>query len=372
MSPPGRWSFWLASSSDMRSLASISSPSRQGRPPSGSMTDAKLTGLGRNMPGQFSCSLPMDCDAAIIAQNHATCVRAERRSSVSGEVSTKWSGFVQSIGPTDIDKGTTQISAIGWFEELNNRKIRFDEAASGRLNFVDEIGGEIARELLTVANEQVDSSGTQRPTHLRFGTRSDTQVRTVRYEFGASFGASIDALSQIENGFDWEVDPLHRTLSTRSPDDYEERPEVSFVHGLNCSVTAREDGTLRRNRITVTGAGGVVVVRDDPQAISAAGGQIIDEHVSLQGVADVVTMQAYADAELAYSANSSIVLSVRPWSLGDVPRLYDDFNLGDLVLVTARGGRVNLDHQPVRVFSANLSFTKQLDEVVDEMTVALS
>jgi hypothetical protein len=363
MSLPGRWSFWLVSISDMRNIAPLSSSS-------GTPSGMRLRGLGRNMTGRFEASLPMRSEAAILAQPHSTAIRADRLPAAGGGAVTRWSGFVQSIN-TDLSSERTTITAIGWFEELNNRLIRMDEAASGRLNFVDEIGGEIARELLRMANEQTDSDLNPRPTHLRMGSRTDTQRRTISFQHGTTYGAAIDGLSQIENGFDWTVDPLQRTLDICGPDEYEQ-VDAHLVHGINCSVSVSEDGARRRNRITITGAGGIVESVDDPEAIAAAGGQIIDEQANLSSIADSSILQAYGVAEIAFLANAPIILSVRPRSLGNVPRLYDDFNYGDQMFLTARGGRVNLDRQPVRPFSVDMSFSEQGDEIIDEMTVALS
>jgi hypothetical protein len=242
------------------------------------------------------------------------------------------------------------------------------------LNFVDEVGGAIVSDLLDIANAQKISTGLTVPTHVFFGDSHDMQTRTVSFQVGDSFGSAIDKLSQIENGYDWFIDPLTREIVITAPDGYADRPDVHFRYGVNiASPVITEDGTQTRNRYTVIGENGAVVVRDDPEAI-ARSMKIIDERVTVSGAGagDITILQAYGDSELAFNSSPPITITFKPRSLGnDVPRPGDDFEWGDRGYFTLKRGRHNLDHQPLRFYKGSYSFSDAGDEIIDELTVAL-
>lgn len=362
MSTQGRWSFWLARSGDMSTIAPLTFAKKPIRSP-------RLTDIGRNLSGAFTCDVPFKSEAAFLSACDSTCIRAERQGAGDAIGSLKWSGFINSIS-TDLAAEVTSITAVGWFEELRQRKTRSIEVADGLYKYVGVVGGEIASAQVGAANAQSDTSGALDATHVRFGTATDTMERTTSFDVDQSFGDNIDSLSQIEDGYDWVVDPELRLLNTMDPADFEVHDDAHFIHGKNCVVRVVEDGTRRRNRYTVYGANGLVAVIDDPQSIVDSGGKIIDETANLSSVVDVAILEAYGNAELAANSYPPIVITIVPNSLSNSPRPYEEFEFGDGGFVTAIGGRVNLDHQPVRFFKGNFSFSPQGDEIVDELTVS--
>jgi azurin len=273
-----------------------------------------------NRPGSLSMTLPLDADVAYQVVKHSTCVTCQRNDQL------RWSGEIVAV-VKDPQAMTLSLTATGWLDILNHRFVRPEEEAS--LVFVDQVGGEIARSLLAVANAQTDTSGIVRPTRLTFGSAQDTQTRTRAYKRSQSFGAGVQELSDIENGFDIFVDPLTRAVTTRAPDAFQRRGDVIFEYGVNlANAPQTDDGSSSANRINVVGSNGLVFAADDPAVIDAQG-VMREDWLSVSDVSDETIIGAYANAELVYREHGTVSYDLKPLPYGDVPRLWDDFELGD-------------------------------------------
>ena len=205
--------------------------------------------------------------------------------------------------------------------------------------------------------------------------------RTRSYARWSNIGQAIQELSDVENGFDFEVDPLTRklnlyfssikagsTLKGKGTD----RPNALFMMGWGASnlssLSVNSDMASVANRVTVSGANALATVQDDA---SYAKYGFFEEQVSLSDAnATGLILQAYGMAELAVRSNPRPMYSLAPfpWTPdGNVPRLFDDYNLGDIVYLRAKGGRKNIgdpNPQAVRIFGVSLGIDAEGNETI--------
>jgi hypothetical protein len=317
-----------------------------------------------NRPGSLSMTLPLNDDVAYKVAKHSTCVVCERNDAV------KWSGSIVSVS-SDPAAMTMTISALGWLDELNHRFVRADEESV--LSFVEVSGDLIASQLISTVNAQEDTSGTARPTHLHYVFYADTFPRSRSYKRGQNYGQAIQELSDVENGFDVVVDPVTRAVTFYPPTSFVDRQDVLFgydVEPFNLSnATQSDDGSSTANRITAVGSNGVAVPADDVTAI-AAEDCMREDWLSLSDVADATIVGAYANAELVYRRWGQVTYDLKPLPYGDVPRLYDDFELGDKVYLSVDAGALKVDRQALRVFSVTLDVDAQGNEALTQVGTA--
>lgn len=317
-------------------------------------------------PGTFSCTLSLDSKASALVVKRRTGVLITRNGDPI------WSGGVTNAVRA-AQANTMQLTATGWLEEFDHRYVRRDEEAA--LNFVNVVGGSVVMQLVNACNAQLDSGSVVRPLRLTSGSYSDTQTRTRAYHVGDNYGASIRELSTIENGVDFVVDPMLRTLSTVPPTAYTDRKDVKFGWGIAPfnldDVVETGDATNLFNRENAVTSGGIVAYADDAAAIEQAG-VMLEEWVSLSDVADVNIAGAFANAELVVKKNGLITYQITPKSFGDLPRPYDDFNWGDKAYFSVNRGSLQIDDQAVRLFAGTINYTDEGDEVVSELEVAMS
>lgn len=315
-----------------------------------------------NRPGSFSMTIPLDEDVAYQVKKHSTGVLCTRNGVA------RWSGEV--VGTSKNASATTMsLTAVGWLDQLNHRFVRADEEAG--LIFVGQVGGVIAQALLAKVNAQLDSDGVVRPTALGFANTYDVQVRDRSYKRSQSYGQAVQELSDVENGFDLFVDPLTRQVTTRAPDAYQDRTGVIFaynVQGANLDdLTENDDGTSTAQRVTTVGDNGVAVSADDGAAIDAQGGFMRESWTSVSNVSEPTIIGAYANAEVVYARYGRTTYDLKVATYADVPRLYDGFDLGDKVYLSADAGALQLTKQPIRVFSVTLERDDRGNEVISQV-----
>jgi hypothetical protein len=319
-----------------------------------------------NGPGTFSCSLPLDSEAAYYVANRSVGAMITRNNRVI------WSG-----GVTNVNKNATSnvlsLTATGWLEEFDHRYVRKSEEAG--LIFSGATSGEIIEALIAACNAQLDTDGIVRPLRASFGSSSDTQTRNRTYRVGDNYGAAIRELMTIENGCDLRVDPLTRKITVLEPTNYADRREVRFGWGTEphnlSDATETDDGTNLFNRENVVTSGGIVTSADDGNAIGLAG-VMLEEWISLSDVSDVNIATAYANAELVVKRNGLTTYQIVPDPYGDVPRPYGDFEWGDKCYFSVDQGAFKVENQAVRVFAGTINYTDQGDEVIAELEVAMS
>lgn len=319
-----------------------------------------------NKPGSLSVQLPISSYEAQYAALWSTAAVVYRNGVAI------WSGPCTNIVDSAA-AGTTDLTFVGWMSELDRRYVRQSEVAS--LIFSGVVGGSIVSTLLSTVNAQQDSTATVRPTHLSMGSFTDTQVRTRSYKAGDNYGQIIRELIEIENGLDVFVDPLTRKVSTRAPTAYADNVKAKFGFGAEPGnlrdVVATADGASIANRETVMTSTGATYSVDDPAAITAAS-VMLEKVTSLSDVGDPVIAQAYAAAELEYERYGVVTYALSPKAYGEMPRPWDDFELGDKIYFSANRGRLKVTEQAVRVFSMTIAIDDNGNEIISELGVSPS
>lgn len=358
--PVPRWGFLLGRSADLSTLAPIAA------------STVRSMKLFLNNSGSFSATVPIDSDVAMKASELSTCIVATVRiyddDGVELSRRVPWSGPVFNI-VDECPGDTTQISALGWLEELEHRFL--DKQAA----YPAWIGGDIGLDLLATANAKVDSTARLQPTHLTPGSRTDTQVRTRTYQVGQGIGAAIRELSEVENGYDFSVHPETRQLSFRAPTEFVDRVGVRLGYRIEpfnvSSVTRASDASKTRNKISVQGSTGIAV-QDSPTAIDSVG-VLMEDFISISDAPNLDILNAYAGSELAFSSLPEKIVTLVPNSPipsgKSVPQIFRDFELGDRVYLSVDRGRFQLRNQPCRVFGVTLSFDNEGNQSVDSFDI---
>jgi hypothetical protein len=319
-----------------------------------------------NGPGTFSFSISLASKMAPLIVMRRSGVLVSRNEQPI------WSGGVTNI-VRDASAGTMQVTATGWLEEFDHRYVRKSEEAA--LTFVAVKGGSIVQSLINTCNAQHDTAGFIRPLRLTPAGFTDTQLRTRAYHLGDNYGNSIRELSTIENGVDFRVDPIDRTLSCLAPTDYNDHTDVVFGWGVAPynldNVVETSDGVNVFNRENAVTSGGIVISADDQDAIDDAG-VMLEEWASLSDVSDVNIAAAYANAELVVKRRGLITYQLTPKSFGSLPRPYDDFDWGDQAYFSVERDSFVIERQAVRLFAGTINYTDEGDEVISELEVAMS
>lgn len=283
--------------------------------------------------------------------------------------STKFTSYSISWTPSlTLTTGVTfgmLVSVTSPFFYLNIDSCKV-ERTGGRSVFTDTDDGKIAEALVRLANRQTDSSETTRATHLTPVAVSTTK-RTRTYQIGQNIGAAIRELSEIENGFDIEIDYTTRNITFASNTSYTDRTTISygyraFPNNLD-DVIVNDDGTSKANSINVQGAY-IIGNADDPTDIADVG-IILEDWLSASDIQNEQIVGAYANEEIVFRKDGLVTISAKPTLGAFMP--FIDYDLGDKVYITATRGRLQLDRQAVRVFSCSITWNNQNEPVLDEL-----
>lgn len=319
-----------------------------------------------NGPGSYRFTLPLNDKAASLVKKRSTGVLFTRNGR------DVWSGGVTSAIKSAASN-TLQVTATGWLEEFDHRYVRKDEEAA--LSFSSVIGGEVIHTLVDTVNAQQDTDGNVRPLRMTFMAASDTEPRTTRFQAGSAFGSSIMSMVTIEDGCDLVVDHLARTISTVPPDSFTIRNKVQFGFGIApfnlADAVETNDASSLFNRESVVLANGNIVVADDQVAINDAG-VMLEEWTSLSDENDPTIGLAFANAELVYKRYGIVTYQITPKQFGDLPRAYDDFEWGDVGFLSVDKDSFQVRNQAVRMFAGTLTYDSQGNEILTDLTLALS
>lgn len=279
-----------------------------------------------------------------------------------------WSGPVWTIDE-DVTNDNMTVNAVGWFELLNHR-ILHDQKS-----YITAVGGSIALDLLTITNTAaapwfITSDATQ--VH-------DTQTRSRDYDRWQNVGAAITELSEIENGFDFVIDPITRVMSFYSSPSlggpnpptpvWHDQKDAVFSFGWGpdniSDFTRQTDASQIMNTIFVSGKNGTYGPGTDTASIAAYGA--FEEQVSLSDIADVNVLTAYGAEEVTFRKTPRVIYSITPFPRHSAPlRVPDplvDYGLGDQVYLTAvRPPRVLIQNQAVRVFGLDINIDDEGNE----------
>lgn len=317
-----------------------------------------------NKPGSLSVDVPLDSVVAYKIKKRATGAVL----SLDGQ--PIWSGGATAISKKTGDAGTMSVTFTGWLEELDHRYVRRSEEAALRFPSPGTIGGSILKTMIQTVNAQVDTAGIVRPLHVGFDDFTDTQVRIRSYKAGDSYGALARELSEVENGFDFSLDPISRLITTRPPTSFQDQTRARFYYPGNLEeAEENDDGLSLANRENVVSENGLVVSADDQDAIQTAT-VMLEDWLSISDVSDPLTIAAYANAELVYKRYGIQTYTLTPKKYADQPMPYKDFFPGDKIYLSVDKGAFQLFDQPVRVFSLGITFDKNRTMIVDQIGVA--
>lgn len=328
----------------------------------------KRVEIMRNRAGSCSFTIPVWDDLAyeILDKVDLGDVRGSVRKCVRvlrNDV-TKWSGPIWTINGS-LPEGMLQIGCVGWLEQAEYWELQADA------NYTTTAQDAIAYDVLSKYNAQ-DAA---HPANLFAGSSHGTmQARTRAYKRGQKVGEIWRELSNVESGFDIDVNPDTRYVDFWSWDSYIDRTNVHLGYKWGPDNIAKlawvEDASKTVNYLTVNAIGGVPVIAPDPASTDEYGR--FEQSISLpETSADIATY--YANAEVAIKSRPLVTYTVTPFPVNtdaDTPALFDDFDIGDQIYFSAREGAFKVSKQAIRVFGAGISIDEEGNERIDSLSTS--
>jgi len=317
-----------------------------------------------NGSGSLSMEVPTNLKVSREIQTIKTSVLA-RRNGID-----MWSGFIT----TTVDQlpGThVNINAVGWRELLNYRVLRDTQTGGGTLTYTNKFPYEIIYGLLQLANDQLPTLITTGNWNggSNYPNVTPTQI-TKSYEKDINIGSEINTIIDLENGPDVDIDPFTRQLNIYAKKGAI-REDVLYGYGVIphnlASVVRNEDGTKTMNRMTARGKFDNALAED---VVSQSVYGLFEEVATLSDVVDVDTLLGFAGAEVALRAQPWVTYSVQPKiTTGKGIQPFDDFDVGDTIFFSSRGGRISVDNQAMRIFGFPWSLTDTGAEQIGQLQI---
>jgi hypothetical protein len=312
----------------------------------------------------ISCSLEDPVSQAIVPL--ATVLAFERNGHIV------WSGPI--INRDDsLPNRSVSAQAVGFFDVLMKRVFRQNRTA-----FTNVDAGQIAQAIISEANAQS-------PTGITITSIDTTVPRTRTYSRFSSMGQAIVELSQVENGFDFEVvgtefrvyanQGVDRSASAAAGVDQVVLGVQAATQNV-ATFSRKIDTSSFTNRVAAITTGSIEVV-EDTDSVTQYG--LYEVSQSLGPVSSDVG-RAYAAAEVAVRGLpiETITVSLLPTDEDErVPRFdgngNDDdsyFGLGDKLRVVVQDPDLPLIDQAFRVFGATVSLDANGVERLSDLQLA--
>ena len=347
----GIWKFFLADSSDLSLQKDITNEAR-----------SKQLNLVYNRPGNCSFNLPLNETNYDNTYSNKKAVVAIKNGSIV------WSGPIWSRS-IDFNEEKIEVNSVGWFEILMHR-IAYAPKTYSSATWRE---GEIAFDLLDMANSDFN-------TWISQGTDSSTSYRSKQIETFMSIGEEIINLSDIESGFDFEVDPETRELNIREYNEFTDRSDIPFGYnwGPNniSAFTIEENGGEMRNRYIVTGSNGIAYSypnsSGESPSISQLENNLLIEVNQLTEQNDETFLQAVANAngQIKEFPVTTYDVSLKPFGDANPYGIFEHFNIGDKIYFTIQkeigNKRVILEYSP-RIFGATINIDEEGREIVSSL-----
>lgn len=185
-------------------------------------------------------------------------------------------------------------------------------------------------------------------------------IRTLSYLAGDSIGDQIQTMSQLYNGFDWEITPTNSSalvlnIWTNTRGTF--RGVVCEYGGIVESLTRQVVSSDYANAVRVTGDQRITTPptpqeRTAADIASRAEGRW-DKALPAPGTLDLVALQSRADFMLAYSQTliPAYTLTLRRGAWNGPGHIW----LGDTVTVVVKSGRLNVVDSSLRVQQVEVS-----------------
>lgn len=342
------WRFYLAQSSNLNKVAEITHEARN-----------KSFSLGVNRPGSLSFDLPFSTIGAAYLNPLEYCVIATKNKQ------TVWSGPIWTR-EDNFDSAKFSVGAVGWFELLKRRYFIDDDH---QFNGVTD--GAIAFSILSYANSQV-IAGSARPTWITGGTNTSTTERIITFDRWNNVGDAITQLTEIEAGFDFEIDPVTRAMNIFAWDDYTDNENAIF--GFNFGPNNAK-GVSRKLSADDLSNDFYVIGKTQTAHANAVDANIDTYNlhqkvINLNEVGELGVLASIANVELTVSQEPRITIdftSLPPTAIENVPSFFEDYNLRDKVYLTAKREGVEIENQAVRIFSIDFSIDANDNEIINSL-----
>lgn len=386
------WKFMLARSRDLRNLGELD----QAR-------DRQLQ-LILDHSGSLSFSVPMSDDLGSQIYPIEYAVKAIRFGSQGGE--EVWSGYVNTV-EEDALNDRMNVSCVGWYDRLAKRLLMKD------LSFENTDDAEIAKALLAHANAGLEEgeyptettsavmptapdgdytvywpagSEPNTPTWLKWGgtlpdegrggatayVGADRTIPSLPH-FQTVIATEIQSLVDIENGYDWWIDPVTREFFIYRR-RCNMRSEVVFGYRFGPENVAQFNRQIDGSTLANFGiaTGGVYTPQGYPDEESQGYYGPFEEVYSLSDAKSLDVLRAYAVGEIALKRNPRQLYSITPfnWTAeNSVPEPFVDYDLGDQVgFVAYQEPRISINQQ-VRIFGISVSIDAEGNEKLGQLQV---
>lgn len=345
------WQFFLAEADTLIKIADITKLCR-----------GKQLQLALNRPGTFNWNMPLDTDwvAYLNPAEYAIICTKNKTDVWSGPIWTKSEDFAgQKI----------TLSAVGWFQLLMKRYITDQDHTYQP----DVNQGQLAFNLLALANSH-EVEGVPRPTGITAGTNTSEQIYTSKkFSRWQNIGEEIINLTQVESGFDFVIDPVTKVMNIKNWDEFVDN--TSTIFGFNfgpnnvINVTRETNADDLKNQYYIAGQYGVAEAHD----VSTTSINQYGLHQGVEQINEIPDTQllgAIANAELAINEYPRITINFDPKGEGtqeNIPRLFEDYNVGDKIYLTAKQHGAEIINQAIRVFGVTLDIDENGNEKVTSL-----
>lgn len=299
-----------------------------------------------------------------------------------------WSGPVWTISE-ELPGNNVDVGCVGWFEFLNHRLLKCGPSAPATMPTttataqtyanVDQTAIMAELTLRTIADSPFAN-----PT-MRVGSVPNTVAnggaRNITYQQFQNIGQAIIAMANVENGFDFRVDPatlaFNMYYSQIAPDipgntlmgrgQHRNNTVFGYKWGPeNIEKLARTiDSSKMSNDAYALGQYGVGT-QQEPGSISQYGK--FTTEASLSDVVSNTILAAYAAAEVIVNSQPQVIYTfdVLPYhGIQDVPQPFVDYDVGDMVHLASRYGRMQIPSTdstvalPVRMFAFDVEIDNE-------------
>lgn len=289
------------------------------------------------------------------------CIAIERNDKVV------WSGPIWGINGS-LDEGMITFNCVGWQETLQYHVLQ------STLDYSNNGNGTPSDQIAFGLLDRVSAQDNLHPLWVRPGSVYGVlQIRNRFYVLGQNLGSALQELSDIEAGYNMNVDPVTRELNLSPWNYFSVHEDIKFGYnwGPNNLRTFswQEDASQTRNALIVISQGAPVAA-EDQDAIDEYGR--FEEYVTLSGANQSILLP-YANAEIAVKGRPLVTYSVTPYPTGarpGAPRLFEDFQLGDQIFLTARKDAFRVENQGVRVFGATVELDDNGNESISGLQFA--
>jgi hypothetical protein len=326
--------------------------------------------LTRNRAGSASFTLRTDDELVPVIFNNIDI--NDVRGTVRHSIRIRRNGVDLFSGPIwgiqgDLDQGQLTFSSVGWLETTQKRILWTTYDASNQGNGTP--ANEIAYQLLNRVNAQ----DANHPLLIRYGNSyGDFTLypRNRYYLWGQTqLGSALQELSDIEAGYDYVVDPLTREVNLYTWDQYPIRSDVKLGYNVGPrnlkTVQWQEDASQTVNYMGIISMGAPVYVNDP---ISEDQYGLFEEYNTISNLNQTL-LQPYGVAELVIRSRPLVTYTLVPQAAMQQygPKLFEDYQVGDMIYWSASKDFFQLKSQAIRIFGA----TVELDDNDNETISAL-